>query len=561
MFRRSIRSVLLSSAAILTVLTVGVIWGESSGVAAERENSEAEALTSELRRQEEELERTMGGLTQVGIELKESQGQVDEARVRQEELGRRARKLNASLEAQKTASARSRSRLEDRIQVAYKSGEIEGLLLLLDGLFGDNDARGSTSAILQASRLITESSRSIQNYQDTKQSLRSTLRQVEEREAEHREFRRESQALVENLEGHKSELRASVEELGLQRGQMEERLAQLEAEEEAGLLERPPATGRVQKGKTRDRDDVQVDRVNRDDVRNDVRDSEQSRDDDVQGERQDREEVRDGKQNQDDTRDDRPNRDDERDWQKEDREQVRERELKIAREDIASQPVEPIPYEEYVRLYKESAERYGFGEDWYVLAAVGKIESNHGENVGSSSAGAMGPMQFLPSTWISYGVDGDGDGEANIMDPKDAIPAAASYLKAGGAPDDWYAALFTYNRAGWYVEEVLVIAENYRRIHRDHTVGPYLESVTTPTMETSPSPEPVLQLEDVPDGEGEGPREEHPSKDTPPPPDKAPPPDKSSRPTDDDIDAKEGTVLEAESPAATDEAAVGQYQY
>ena len=140
MFRRSIRSVLLSSAAILTVLTVGVIWGESSGVAAERENSEAEALTSELRRQEEELERTMGGLTQVGIELKESQGQVDEARVRQEELGRRARKLNASLEAQKTASARSRSRLEDRIQVAYKSGEQEGLLLLLDGLFGDNDA-------------------------------------------------------------------------------------------------------------------------------------------------------------------------------------------------------------------------------------------------------------------------------------------------------------------------------------------------------------------------------------------------------------------------------------
>ncbi|MDP8947496.1 MAG: lytic murein transglycosylase, partial [Actinomycetota bacterium] len=109
-------------------------------------------------------------------------------------------------------------------------------------------------------------------------------------------------------------------------------------------------------------------------------------------------------------------------------------ELKIAHQEIVAEPGEPISKRAYERLYRASARKYGFGEDWYVLAAVGKVESNHGENMGPSSAGAMGPMQFLPSTWETAGVDGNGDGEANIMDPRDAIPAAAGYLRSGGAP-------------------------------------------------------------------------------------------------------------------------------
>ena len=149
-------------------------------------------------------------------------------------------------------------------------------------------------------------------------------------------------------------------------------------------------------------------------------------------------------------------------------------ELEVAREEIVAEPVEPISKREYVRLYKESARQYGFAEDWYVLAAVGKVESNHGENMGPSSAGALGPMQFLSSTWETSGVDGNGDGVANIMDARDAIPAAAGYLRDGGAPQDWYRALYTYNHADWYVKKVLAVAEGYRRLAKDNTVGPYV---------------------------------------------------------------------------------------
>ena len=155
-------------------------------------------------------------------------------------------------------------------------------------------------------------------------------------------------------------------------------------------------------------------------------------------------------------------------------ERGRGHELEIAREEIVAEPVEQISKKGYKKLYRKSAKQYGFGEDWYVLAAVGKVESNHGENMGPSTAGAMGPMQFLPSTWETAGVDGNGDGVANIMDPKDAIPAAARYLETGGAPEDWYRALFSYNHADWYVVKVLGVAEGYRRLAKDDTVGPYV---------------------------------------------------------------------------------------
>lgn len=154
-------------------------------------------------------------------------------------------------------------------------------------------------------------------------------------------------------------------------------------------------------------------------------------------------------------------------------EMSRAREIRIAREQIFARPVGDVSKDRYKALYKSAAARYGFGEDWYVLAAVGWIESRHGGNMGPSSAGAMGPMQFLPSTWRSSGVDGNGDGTRNIMDPEDAIPAAARYLKLGGAPGDWTAALYTYNHSETYVSDVLESAERYRKLAKDSSVEPY----------------------------------------------------------------------------------------
>jgi membrane-bound lytic murein transglycosylase B len=152
----------------------------------------------------------------------------------------------------------------------------------------------------------------------------------------------------------------------------------------------------------------------------------------------------------------------------------KESELELAHDHLAAEAVEPISGSEYMDLYRVSARDYGFGPDWYILAAVGEVESDHGRNMGPSSAGAMGPMQFLPSTWETSGVDGNGDGLANIMDPEDAIPAAAGYLKIGGAPHDWYRALYSYNHADWYVKKVLAVAEAYRRLAHDESVGPYI---------------------------------------------------------------------------------------
>ena len=102
---------------------------------------------------------------------------------------------------------------------------------------------------------------------------------------------------------------------------------------------------------------------------------------------------------------------------------------------------------------------------WQLLAAIGQVESGHGRNNGPSSAGALGPMQFLPSTWADYGVDGDRDGDRDINDPLDAVPAAALYLcryGAGRGGDELYDAVFAYNHLDSYVRTVLDLAEQYR---------------------------------------------------------------------------------------------------
>ncbi|MGL4173317.1 MAG: lytic murein transglycosylase [Actinomycetota bacterium] len=114
------------------------------------------------------------------------------------------------------------------------------------------------------------------------------------------------------------------------------------------------------------------------------------------------------------------------------------------------------PSADYFNLYRTAATTCP-GMEWTLLAAVGQVESGHGRNVGPSSAGAIGPMQFMPATFGQYGVDGDGDGDKDAWDAADAIYSAANYLCASGAgsPRTIRDALFAYNRAQWYVDLVL----------------------------------------------------------------------------------------------------------
>lgn len=104
-------------------------------------------------------------------------------------------------------------------------------------------------------------------------------------------------------------------------------------------------------------------------------------------------------------------------------------------------------------LYQAAGSEYGV--PWEVLASINRIETNFGRNLNISSAGARGWMQFMPATWDSYGVDANDDGEKDPFNPADAIFAAARYLKAAGAEKDLRKAIFAYNHADWYVDDVV----------------------------------------------------------------------------------------------------------
>jgi len=119
-----------------------------------------------------------------------------------------------------------------------------------------------------------------------------------------------------------------------------------------------------------------------------------------------------------------------------------------------------------------------------VLMAIGQIESGHGANDGPSYAGAIGPMQFMPATWVAYGVDGNHDGFADPFDPADAIPSAARLLCADGAgnPKTLMDAVELYNPGDpTYAVAVMEVAKGYSKVVPTATV-------TAPPTPASPSP-------------------------------------------------------------------------
>lgn len=107
--------------------------------------------------------------------------------------------------------------------------------------------------------------------------------------------------------------------------------------------------------------------------------------------------------------------------------------------------VAPPPADDLLEHYKAAGQE--FGVDWPYLAAIHLVETRMGRIRGTSTAGAQGPMQFMPATWDAYG-------EGDVNDPHDAIRAAARYLVAHGAPGNMDDALWAYNHSDRYVQAV-----------------------------------------------------------------------------------------------------------
>ncbi|MBI4022923.1 lytic murein transglycosylase [Candidatus Berkelbacteria bacterium] len=142
--------------------------------------------------------------------------------------------------------------------------------------------------------------------------------------------------------------------------------------------------------------------------------------------------------------------------------QEEEARAKRALRSQSTQPATPaadVPLEVKRALVQAAAAQYGL--DWKILEAVWQVESGkRWQTTVRSSAGAQGPMQFMPGTWRAYAVDGNGDGVANVNDARDAVYAGARLLATNGGATNIDQALLRYNHAGWYVTKVKAVASS-----------------------------------------------------------------------------------------------------
>jgi hypothetical protein len=120
-------------------------------------------------------------------------------------------------------------------------------------------------------------------------------------------------------------------------------------------------------------------------------------------------------------------------------------------------------------IFQAASQRYALGPQGpAILAGLTSVESDFGQNMGPSSAGAIGWTQFMPATWARWGVDANHDGTRSPYQAADAIFSSARYLRASGAPGDWYRALFAYNHSDAYVASVL---DRARQLTADGTLA------------------------------------------------------------------------------------------
>lgn len=152
-----------------------------------------------------------------------------------------------------------------------------------------------------------------------------------------------------------------------------------------------------------------------------------------------------------------------------------------------------------IPIYKKAGQRFHI--PWQILAAINSIETNYGRDLNVSSAGAVGWMQFMPSTWREYGLSVKGNGPPNPYDPTDAIFSAARYLASNGGARHLRKAIFAYNHAVWYVDSVLwragIISEHAQGTHH---LGGYALPLDGKYMRTFGRTDDGVDFEAAPDG-------------------------------------------------------------
>jgi murein DD-endopeptidase MepM/ murein hydrolase activator NlpD len=153
-----------------------------------------------------------------------------------------------------------------------------------------------------------------------------------------------------------------------------------------------------------------------------------------------------------------------------------------------------------IPIYKAAGRHYHI--PWQILAAINAIETDYGRNVSTSSAGAVGFMQFEPATFMQYGVAADGRSTPNPYNARDAIFSAARYLAANGGRRHLRKAIFAYNHALWYVDAVLwraqVISDRALTLKNHHSG--YALPLDAGYMRTLGRTDDGVDIEDAPDG-------------------------------------------------------------